>query len=536
MTILDRIKNVVFKYKKVNITKIYEELPEYSKEVLRATINRYVKKEDSDFKRAERSFYEVVDNKIENEDSSLDEEVEVVHVSLDIDCWDEVFEPLMKKPRFKNEFLNRLNKNNMSSLLDEVKIKIYTIGYKSQYCIKNNNYVDGIIELTLGEYLDTFLEKKDFSEYEKCHHWYGIYYDLKNEDIEKRYRIDYNDYEDPYDMDAEVSIDYVISDINIFLNSERLFSKAEQILKEHNLMVYYLKDRYDDLLDNISIEIYTEDKYNPEVPIKNDKYADGNIILSMRDYLNTLSENRDFTEYEKCHHMYGISYNFIDNSVKTNYCLVYEDYDCLDASLSDYTPIEVVIGDINRYLKSEVFYFKVDEICKKHNLIIDYSQKELWKDNSKEYKDEEYVSITRIKDDTEWGFNDLYDYLKENKSEEIYKIFNMRKNADVMYISKDNLSKILNDRDTAEEIKKDIENVLDREVNCCICNNTTYINTHAYVYDDFGGCVGRFYACPICLDLYDLRISPDSDYTKNLNGSEKMDLLNYMNERKKEFI
>ena len=57
MTILDRIKNVVFKYKKVNISKIYEELPDYSKEVLRATINRYVKKENREFKRARNRIY-----------------------------------------------------------------------------------------------------------------------------------------------------------------------------------------------------------------------------------------------------------------------------------------------------------------------------------------------------------------------------------------------------------------------------------------------------------------------------------------------
>ena len=74
MTIIDRIKKVVFKYKKVQIDKIYEELSDCNKDVIRGTINRYVKREDREFERAERGIYEVVEGKVDNIENLTDEE------------------------------------------------------------------------------------------------------------------------------------------------------------------------------------------------------------------------------------------------------------------------------------------------------------------------------------------------------------------------------------------------------------------------------------------------------------------------------
>lgn len=290
------------------------------------------------------------------------------------------------------------------------------------------------------------------------------------------------------------------------------------------------------LLDNVKVMIYVENKYHKGTPINNHIYSNGVIDLTLREYISSLAEVKDFSEYEKCHHWYRIDYSFKSENAEKIYCLEFDEYIYSNAFGDDYISIESVVKNINEFLNSERFYSKVDEVSKKYNLLTDYSEKQLWKDSSKEYKDEEYVSITRINEDTKWGFDDLYDYLKENKSSYVYKIFNMRDNADVMYISKNNLYKMLDCKDINANMREDIKTILDREVNCCICKNTTYVNTVPYVYDDLGGCVGKFYACPICLDLYDLEISPNSNYTKNLNGEEKMDLLSYMNDRKIEFI
>ena len=113
-----------------------------------------------------------------------------------------------------------------------------------------------------------------------------------------------------------------------------------------------------------------------------------------------------------------------------------------------------------------------------------------------------------------------------NFKEDIYKIYQSREKTRVMYISKSKLNE-LKESNVPSKIKEDMGNVVNREENCSLCDNTTYVNTHPYVYDG-EQCVGRLYACPVCLDLHDLRISPGSDYKKQLNGEEKMDMYDFV--------
>ena len=114
MTIIDRIKKVVFKYKKVSMDKIYEELSDCNKDVIRGTINRYVKREDREFERTERATYEVVEDKIDSieinelNDNEIkvenrEEEIIMYHVSMDIDKGEKVFTPRIPKYRCKEE-------------------------------------------------------------------------------------------------------------------------------------------------------------------------------------------------------------------------------------------------------------------------------------------------------------------------------------------------------------------------------------------------------------------------------------------------
>lgn len=113
MTIIDRIKKVVFKYKKVQIEKIYEELSDCNKDVIRGTINRYVKREDREFERAERGTYEVIEGKVDdvenltdetlNSEIDMEEEIVMYHASMDIDKGEKVFIPRIPKYRCKEE-------------------------------------------------------------------------------------------------------------------------------------------------------------------------------------------------------------------------------------------------------------------------------------------------------------------------------------------------------------------------------------------------------------------------------------------------
>ena len=99
MPIIEKIKQVVFKYKQVKIDKIYKELPEYNKDVIRGTINRYISRDDKEFERVQRGTYKVINNKEE----SIDEEIVVYHVSLDIDNGEKMFIPAVPKHRCKKE-------------------------------------------------------------------------------------------------------------------------------------------------------------------------------------------------------------------------------------------------------------------------------------------------------------------------------------------------------------------------------------------------------------------------------------------------
>lgn len=186
-----------------------------------------------------------------------------------------------------------------------------------------------------------------------------------------------------------------------------------------------------------------------------------------------------------------------------------------------------MIDSIKNFISSKRFDSEMEKSNFKQNLYQDYAVKELWRDKNKEYKDERYVAIVRTKGNEKWYFNELFDYLKENNQDDIYKIYQAREKTEVLYIAKSKLNDI-SKSEIPSKIKSDIETVINKEENCGFCENTTYVNTHPYVYDDFGGCVGRLYACPVCLDLYDLKVSPESNYKKSLNGEEKMDMYDFV--------
>ena len=196
--------------------------------------------------------------------------------------------------------------------------------------------------------------------------------------------------------------------------------------------------------------------------------------------------------------------------------------------------LDSIIDTLVSYINSDEFEKRIEWIIKRDSLDLDYVNSENWRDKNKTYKDEDYVSINRVKDsDNLWGLDKLYDYLEENHAKDAYKIYQLRENMKVMYIAKSKLREILKS-DLPEKIKEDIEKVVSKKSNCTTCN-TTYVNTLPYVY---GGeqCVGREYYCPICLDLHDVKISPDYKQLNFLTGEEKMDLIDYGYSRLKEFI
>lgn len=188
-----------------------------------------------------------------------------------------------------------------------------------------------------------------------------------------------------------------------------------------------------------------------------------------------------------------------------------------------------MIGAIKHFIESESFDRQIEKSNFKTNLFKEYAVDEKWRNKDKEYLDEKYVAIVRTKGNDDWYFNELFEYLEQNNQKDLYKIYQAREETKVMYIGKSKLNKIKN-TDIPNKIKEDIEKVINKEENCSLCGNVTYVNTHPYVYDgDIS--IGRLYACPICLDLHDLRMSPDYDYRKELNGEEKMDMYDFVYEK-----
>lgn len=182
-----------------------------------------------------------------------------------------------------------------------------------------------------------------------------------------------------------------------------------------------------------------------------------------------------------------------------------------------------IIEEIKEYIeKSRKIETELSKAIFETQLKTESVIEEKWRKKDKEYKDERYVAIVRTEGNEDWYFNELFDYLEENNQEDIYKIYQLRRKTKCMYITKSKLNE-LKESNIPYKIKEDIENVVSREENCELCGNTTYVNTHPYVYDG-EQCVGRLYACPICLDLHDLRMSPDFNYIEQLNGEEKMDM------------
>lgn len=195
---------------------------------------------------------------------------------------------------------------------------------------------------------------------------------------------------------------------------------------------------------------------------------------------------------------------------------------------------ESMVDSIKNFISSKRFDTEMEKSNFKQNLYKDYAIDEVWKDNDKNYKDEKYVAIVKTEGNQDWYFNELFDYLEKNNQEDIYKIYQAREETKVIYIGKSRLNDIINSEIPAK-IKSDIETVVNKDENCELCGNTTYVNTHPYVYDDFGGCVGRLYACPICLDLHDLNSYPESNYRSSLNGEEKMDMYDFVYNKSMEF-
>lgn len=188
---------------------------------------------------------------------------------------------------------------------------------------------------------------------------------------------------------------------------------------------------------------------------------------------------------------------------------------------------ESMVSSIMNFISSNSFISAIEESTFKKNLYKEYAIDELWRDNDKEYKDERFVAIVRTKGNEKWHYNNLFDYLEENHKNDTYILYQAREKTKVMYITKNKLKEIANSN-IPTNLKSNIETVLGKKENCELCANTTYINTHPYIYDEIGGCVGRLYACPMCLDLHDLKMSPDFNYRKNLNGEEKMNMYKYV--------
>lgn len=181
---------------------------------------------------------------------------------------------------------------------------------------------------------------------------------------------------------------------------------------------------------------------------------------------------------------------------------------------------------IKYFIESESFDNEMEKSNFKQGLYKEYAVDEIWRDKNKEYKDERYVAIVRTKVNEDWYFDELFDYLEENNQKDVYKIYQAREETKVMYISKSKLRDIKETKVSAK-IKDYIQNILDRKENCELCGNTTYVNTQPYVYDG-NQCIGRLYACPLCLDLHDLEMSPNYNYRKQLNGEEKMDMYDFV--------
>lgn len=110
MTILEKIKKVVSHYEQASLRDIYKNLPEYSKEIIRGTINRHVNKsKNKQITRVGRGIYRAVDTiKIERtaENSSL------VTVTRDFKLINLSVRKIGRQANFSNSELDIFLKNN----------------------------------------------------------------------------------------------------------------------------------------------------------------------------------------------------------------------------------------------------------------------------------------------------------------------------------------------------------------------------------------------------------------------------------------
>lgn len=179
MTIIDRIKKVVFKYKKVQIGKIYEELSDCNKDVIRGTINRYVKREDREFERAEIGIYEVVEGKEDNIENltdetlnseiDMEEEITMYHASLDLNVGEKLFIPRVPKHRCEEEddAIKRISvARNIKDAISGFPSKDYFVNTYKTYYKRNIDEKGNIVQDRFITVYELKAKRKDivFSE------------------------------------------------------------------------------------------------------------------------------------------------------------------------------------------------------------------------------------------------------------------------------------------------------------------------------------------------------------------------------------
>lgn len=194
--------------------------------------------------------------------------------------------------------------------------------------------------------------------------------------------------------------------------------------------------------------------------------------------------------------------------------------------------LESITSDILNFVESDKFEKSIEKQAQINQLYSNYKNKEVWKDNNKEYKDNYYISIVKVDECEPWHFDSLFDYIKENYKDACRAIYQFSEVSRAMYISKDELLKIRN-LDIPNNFKEDIDNIINKGPSCQLCGNTTYVNTFPYTYDSTGGCVGRLYSCPICLGVHDMNVHPGRSILKDLNGDEKLELMMYARDNMK---
>lgn len=155
MTILEKIKQVIFKYKKIKIDEIYKELPEHNKDVIRGTINRYVNREDKEFERTQRGIYEIINK---NNESIDDEEITVYHVSLDIYNGEKLFIPSVPKHRCKEED----DKIKRICVARTIKDAISGFPYKNFFVNSYKTYYKDVLSEDGESLLDRYLTVYEF--------------------------------------------------------------------------------------------------------------------------------------------------------------------------------------------------------------------------------------------------------------------------------------------------------------------------------------------------------------------------------------